>query len=67
MIALGLPLADGYQVARNVRAALGIAVRLIALTGYGQLDDRDRALRAGLDAFLTKPLMEEIASALAAG
>jgi CheY-like chemotaxis protein len=54
---IGLPGAmDGYQVARTVRADPSLrAVRLIALTGYGEQEDRDRAEQAGFDAHLTKP------------
>jgi len=55
LIDLGLPGNDGFQVARAVRAALGANVRLVALTGYGQPGDRERALAAGYDAFLVKP------------
>jgi CheY-like chemotaxis protein len=55
LIDLGLPGNDGYQVARAVREALGGTVRLVALTGYGQPDDRERALAAGFDVFLVKP------------
>jgi len=55
LIDLGLPGSDGYQVARRVREALGQAVRLVALTGYGQPADRERAFAAGFDAFLVKP------------
>jgi signal transduction histidine kinase/ActR/RegA family two-component response regulator len=55
LIDLGLPGSDGFQVARAVREALGAEVRLVALTGYGQPADRDRAAAAGFDAFLVKP------------
>jgi CheY-like chemotaxis protein len=55
LIDLGLPGNDGYQVARAVREALGRTVRLVALTGYGQPGDRERALDAGFDEFLVKP------------
>jgi signal transduction histidine kinase/CheY-like chemotaxis protein len=55
LIDLGLPGADGFEVARTVRGALGRDVRLVALTGYGQLGDRERALAAGFDEFLVKP------------
>jgi signal transduction histidine kinase/CheY-like chemotaxis protein len=55
LIDLGLPGNDGYQVARAVREALGGTVRLVALTGYGQPGDRERALAAGFDVFLVKP------------
>jgi two-component system, sensor histidine kinase len=52
VVDIGLPLLDGYEVAKRVRAALGPAVRLIALTAY---DDRRRALDAGFDHHLRKP------------
>jgi CheY-like chemotaxis protein len=52
---IGLPLLDGYEVARRLRAALQGRVRLIALTGYGSAEDRRRALEAGFDAHLVKP------------
>ena len=66
IVDIGLPLADGYQVAERVRSSLGPTVRLIALTGYGQQEDRARALRAGFDKFLTKPVeVSELSSALA--
>jgi len=68
IIDLGLPRKDGYQVARDVRAAVGREMRLIALTGYGQPDDKVRAADAGFDAFLTKPVeLKEILRALAIG
>ena len=54
---IGLPGAmDGYGVARALRTAAETrSAYLIALTGYGQDDDRRRALEAGFDAHLTKP------------
>jgi CheY-like chemotaxis protein len=55
LIDLGLPGRDGYEVARSIRARLGRSVRLVALTGYGQTSDRDRAFEAGFDEFLVKP------------
>ncbi len=53
---IGLPDVDGYEVARAVRrdAALD-GTRLVALTGYAQPEDRQRALDAGFDAHLPKP------------
>jgi PAS domain S-box-containing protein len=57
VIDVGLPDMDGYQVARAVRALPGgDRVHLIALTGYGQPADRERALRAGFDSWLVKPI-----------
>jgi CheY-like chemotaxis protein len=51
-----LPGLDGYGVARRVRSELGRDVLLVALTGYGQPEDRARALDAGFDVHLTKPV-----------
>jgi CheY-like chemotaxis protein/anti-sigma regulatory factor (Ser/Thr protein kinase) len=60
LIDVGLPALDGYEVARRLRAAEeGKAMRLIAITGYGQADDRQRARQAGFDAHLTKPVSPE--------
>jgi signal transduction histidine kinase/ActR/RegA family two-component response regulator len=60
LIDVGLPALDGYEVARRLRAAEeGKAMRLIAITGYGQADDRERARQAGFDAHLTKPVSPE--------
>jgi PAS domain S-box-containing protein len=54
---IGLPGMDGYQVARAVRADVGLrSVRLIALSGYGQPDDVEQAREAGFDLHLTKPV-----------
>jgi two-component system, sensor histidine kinase len=67
LIDLGLPGSDGFEVARTVRAALGHRVRLVALTGYGQPSDRERALAAGFNEFLVKPAeIETVARALEA-
>ncbi len=56
LVDIGLPGVDGYQVAKTVRAALGDAVFMVALTGYGQPDDKSRALAAGFDVHFTKPV-----------
>jgi signal transduction histidine kinase len=56
LVDIGLPKLDGYEVAQKVRAAAGMAdVRLIAMTGFGQEEDRKRALAAGFDAHIVKP------------
>jgi signal transduction histidine kinase/CheY-like chemotaxis protein len=61
LIDLGLPGLDGFAVARQIRAALGEGVRLVALTGYAQEEDRRRSLDAGFDAHLPKPVeLEEL-------
>ena len=57
LIDLGLPDIDGYSVARWIRKTLGHeAMGLVALTGYGQPRDRQRATEAGFDSFLVKPV-----------
>ncbi|HXJ83345.1 MAG TPA: ATP-binding protein [Candidatus Methylomirabilis sp.] len=55
-IDLGLPRLDGHEVGRRIRAALGKPVILVALTGYGQEQDRRRSSEAGFDAHLVKPV-----------
>lgn len=62
LVDIGLPGLNGYDVARQIRAALGPGIRLIALTGYGQAEDRRRAREAGFDAHLVKPLDPETLS-----
>lgn len=57
LLDIGLPGMNGYELARRFRGAPGLkAVRLIALTGYGQAEDRARALGAGFDDHLVKPV-----------
>jgi len=64
---IGLPDTDGYQLARRLRADPAFAgATLIALTGYGQPDDRTLASEAGFDYHLVKPVnIEELTQALA--
>jgi signal transduction histidine kinase/CheY-like chemotaxis protein len=62
---LGLPGFDGFEVARRVRAASRAPVLLIAVSGYGQLEDRKRAQDAGFDGHLTKPVgLEDFVSSM---
>jgi signal transduction histidine kinase/CheY-like chemotaxis protein len=57
MLDIGLPLIDGYEVARRLRQRDGDRRRtLVAMTGYGQEDDVQRALDAGFDRHLVKPV-----------
>lgn len=53
---IGLPTLDGFEVARQVRAQLGDSLLLVAVTGFGRDQDRERARAAGFDNFVTKPL-----------
>ncbi len=57
LVDLGLPGIDGYEFARRMRASGGRAY-LVALTGYGAQEDRERALEAGFDEHVTKPVGE---------
>jgi CheY-like chemotaxis protein len=60
LVDIGLPGADGYSVARRIREEHnGGSARLVALTGYGSAEDRSRALDAGFDAHLVKPVTVE--------
>jgi len=56
---IGLPGFDGYEVARRVRSEHGNAIRLVAMTGYGQAEDHIRAEQAGFDVHLVKPVPPE--------
>ncbi|MGE0594072.1 MAG: ATP-binding protein [Vicinamibacterales bacterium] len=53
---IGLPVMDGYEVARRIRRTHVPAPRLVAVTGYGQSVDRERARQAGFDVHLVKPV-----------
>jgi signal transduction histidine kinase len=56
---LGMPKMDGYETARQLRLrSNGRRMSLIALTGWGQQQDRDRTADAGFDAHLVKPVAE---------
>jgi len=57
LLDIGLPEIDGYEIARRIRSSPDHRhVRLIALTGYGQAEDRQRAKTSGFDAHLVKPV-----------
>lgn len=54
---IGMPGMNGYELAEKLRATDNYnAVPMIAVTGFAMYDDRDRALEAGFDAFMTKPI-----------
>jgi signal transduction histidine kinase len=55
LLDIGLPGLDGYEVARRLKAAAP-KLRVIALSGYGQVEDRQRSAAAGFDAHLVKPV-----------
>ena len=69
---IGLPGMDGYDVAKALKQGPSAGAVLIALTGYGQDEDRRRSKEAGIDHHLVKPvdpaeLMELLAETAAAG
>ena len=66
LLDIGMPVLDGYEVARRIRAQpWGRSVTLVALTGWGQDSDRRRSRDAGFDSHLVKPLdMDKLAELL---
>jgi CheY-like chemotaxis protein len=56
VVDIGLRGMDGHDVARRLRAAHGEAIRLVAVTGYGQAEDIEQSRAAGFDAHVTKPV-----------
>jgi len=57
LLDLGMPKLDGYEACRRIRAQpWGKDIRLVALTGWGQEEDRRRSREAGFDAHLVKPV-----------
>ncbi|RZA29245.1 MAG: hybrid sensor histidine kinase/response regulator, partial [Proteobacteria bacterium] len=57
LLDIGLPDMSGYELAQEIRKRLAPApVTLIGITGYGQPQDREEALRAGFDAHFVKPV-----------
>ncbi len=57
LVDIGLPKMDGYEVARRLRRLEGVAdAFLVALTGYGRLEDRQRSKDAGFDRHVVKPV-----------
>ncbi len=55
LLDVGLPGTNGYELARAFRREMGSAVCLVAITGWGQDEDRRRAREAGFDCHLVKP------------
>jgi signal transduction histidine kinase/CheY-like chemotaxis protein len=67
LLDIGLPKLDGYAVAEAIRRETwGKDILLLALTGWGQNDDKRRALEAGFDFHLTKPVdLDQVSSLIA--
>jgi CheY-like chemotaxis protein len=68
LLDIGMPELSGYEVARSIRAEnWGKDMKLIALTGWGQAEDRDASRAAGFDHHLVKPItLETLMTLLAA-
>jgi len=57
LLDIGLPGSDGFQVAEALRREPGLAaLKIIAVTGRGQEQDRERSQAAGIDYYLLKPV-----------
>ncbi len=56
LLDLGMPGMSGHELARRLRSRFGDRVRLVAVTGWGQPEDRRRTAEAGFDAHLVKPV-----------
>jgi PAS domain S-box-containing protein len=60
LLDIGMPQANGYEVARRIRASPGgVGVKLVAITGWAQDSDKERSRAAGFDHHLTKPVEPE--------
>jgi CheY-like chemotaxis protein len=55
LVDIGMPHIDGYETCRRIRSEVGDGVTVVALTGFGQDQDKARAAHAGFDGHLTKP------------
>jgi signal transduction histidine kinase len=55
LLDIGMRGPDGYETCQRIRRVLGNRVLLVALTGFGQEQDKEKALREGFDAHITKP------------
>jgi CheY-like chemotaxis protein len=57
LIDIGMPQMNGYEIARHLRSMKELdGIKLVALTGYGSEEDRQRSSEAGFDMHLIKPL-----------
>ena len=68
LLDIGLPKMNGYEVAQRIREkAWGIAMFLIAVTGWGQAEDRARSAEVGLNMHMVKPVEPSALQAVLAG
>ena len=66
LLDIGMRGLDGYETCQRMRRVLGPGVLLVALTGFGREQDKEKAVRAGFDAHLTKPADEAALAAIVA-
>jgi CheY-like chemotaxis protein len=67
LLDVGMPGMDGYETCRRLRTQpSGQVAYIVAVTGWGQVHDRERALAEGFDAHLTKPADPRVLEALLA-
>jgi signal transduction histidine kinase/CheY-like chemotaxis protein len=59
IVDIGLPVINGYELANLIRSRYKAPPRIMAVTGYGQPQDRQRSLDAGMEAHFTKPVQIE--------
>jgi len=64
LLDIGLPEMDGYEVGRRIRERLGKDVLIVALTGFGQEEDRRLSAEAGIDHHLLKPVRSDVLAEL---
>jgi len=63
LLDIGLPVLNGYEVAQRLRIRKAdVPMRIVALSGYGQPADRERAAQAGFDDYLVKPVEPTVLS-----
>jgi len=68
LLDIGMPGPNGYEVAQKIRQSRsGAEIKLIAITGWGQETDKEKAIAAGFDHHLTKPVDTQQLSELLAG
>ena len=67
LLDIGMPGIDGYETCERIRREKGARVRIVAITGWGQEEDRRRSAKAGFDAHLTKPVNPQHLAELAVG
>lgn len=67
LLDLGLPAMGGYEVARRIRSLPALnGLRMFAVTGYDQEDDKRRSAEAGFDAHFVKPIdLDELLASIA--